>query len=92
MNPPIEFKAGVDLLGRIDLIEFAVMATISGDPGSPLTASPASRRNMAVILTDVARTLDEMAAAIDPLAPGEPIPFMLPDSAEDTTSPTEPGA
>lgn len=88
---PIEFKEGIALLGRFDLLEYAISAALSGDQGGPLTSSPASRRNMALILNDTARTLDELARHVDPLR-APTIEFQNPDSAEDTTSPTEPGA
>jgi len=65
--PPIEFKEGIALLGRLSLIEFALESCISGDPASPLTGSGAMRQNLTHILTDTARTLDEIAAKIDPL-------------------------
>jgi hypothetical protein len=90
-HSPIEFKDGIELLGRMDLIEFAVTAAISGDQGGPFTSSPTMRRHLALVCTDVARSLEELAHRIDPLRT-DTIHFQKPDSAEDTTSPTEPGA
>jgi hypothetical protein len=78
MNAPINFKDGVDLLGKLDIIEFSITAAISGDEGGPLTSSVNTRRNLALILSDTARTLDELAAAIDPLPANEPVPNEFP--------------
>jgi hypothetical protein len=60
-------KAGIALLGKLDIIEFAVQAAITGDDG-PLTSSPNQRRNMALLLADVASTFAIIATRIDPLA------------------------
>ncbi len=66
-HSPITIKDGITLLGQLDLIEFAVMASISGDASGPLTASPPMRRSLATIIADSARALDQLAARIDPL-------------------------
>lgn len=71
MDSPIEPKAGIALLEKMNLIEFAVEAAIIGDNG-PLTSSPTQRRNMALVLADVAASFAILAARIDPLA--EPAP------------------
>jgi hypothetical protein len=70
--PPIDFKDGLDLLGRLGLIEFAIESCISGDPASPLTSSAAMRQNLTHVLSDAARSLDELAAKIDPLKTESP--------------------
>lgn len=67
MDAPIDLKAGIALLGKMEIIEFAVEAAIIGDNG-PLTSSPTQRRNMALILADVASSYALLAARIDPLA------------------------
>lgn len=67
MDSPIDMKAGIALLGKMDIIEFAVQAAITGDNG-PLTSSPNQRRSMALILADVASTFAVIATRIDPLA------------------------
>lgn len=66
-HSPIPIKDGVALLSQLDLIEFAIMAAISGDASGPLTASPPMRRSLATVITDSARALDQLAARIDPL-------------------------
>ncbi len=66
MDTPIDFKAGIALLEKMNLIEFAVQAEIIGEPG-PLTSSPLQRRNMALLLADVASTFAVLATRIDPL-------------------------
>jgi hypothetical protein len=60
-------KPGIALLGRMEIIEFAIESHITGD-ASPLTSSPNQRRNMALILADVAASFMALAARIDPLA------------------------
>lgn len=60
-------KAGIDLLERMALVEYGVHCEITGDPG-PLTASPTQRRNMALVLIDLAATFHVLANRIDPLA------------------------
>jgi hypothetical protein len=67
METPIDMKAGIALLGKMELIEFALEAAIIGDAG-PLTCSPTQRRNLALILADVAAEFCELADRIDPLA------------------------
>ena len=74
--PPIDMKEGIALLGRLSLIEFAVESCISGDPASPLTSSAAMRQNLTHVLSDTARTLDEIAAKIDPLNPTQTPPAL----------------
>lgn len=64
---PIDFRQGIDLLGRMSLIEFAIESSLSGDDG-PLTSTPSSRGSMAIVLRDLARTFDEISNAIDPLS------------------------
>jgi len=67
---PIAPKEGVSLLERMNLIEWAVQSAVIGDNG-PLTSSPNQRRNMSLVMADVAGTLLALAKRIDPLA--EPI-------------------
>ncbi len=66
MDTPIDPKAGIALLEKMSIIEFAIEAAITGDNG-PLTSSPNQRRNMALILADVASTFAIIAGRIDPL-------------------------
>jgi hypothetical protein len=81
---PIEFQAGVALLGKLDLIEFGLTSAISGDTGSPLVSSPATRREMACVMTAVAAALTALAVRIDPLAP-DPARTYAPVSLADIT-------
>lgn len=60
-------KAGIDLLERLSLVEYAVHCEITGDPG-PFTASPNQRRNITLVLIDLASTFHILANRIDPLA------------------------
>lgn len=66
MSEIIEMKPGIALLEKMNLIEFAVQAEIIGD-ASPLSSTPNQRRNMALVLADVASTLVTLATRIDPL-------------------------
>lgn len=63
---PLAFKEGTELLNKLAIIEFAIEAAISGDNG-PLTSSPTQRRNMTILLADMAASFAVLAARIDPL-------------------------
>jgi hypothetical protein len=76
MDTPIDFKAGIALLEKMNLIEFAVQAAIIGDNG-PLTSSPIQRRNMSLLLADVASTFAIIATRIDPLEGGEDLDAVI---------------
>lgn len=67
-HSPIALPEAVALMGKLDFIEFALMAAASGDVGGPLTGSPTMRRNAANLLKDAAQSMAELAAKIDPLA------------------------
>lgn len=82
---PIAPKEGMGLLERMNLIEWAVQSAIIGDNG-PLTSSPNQRRNMALVMADVAGQLTALAQRIDPLA--EPIaPGKVTDFTYDSSKP-----
>lgn len=91
-NPPITPKAGIELLGKMDIIEFAVQAVIIGD-ASPLTSSANQRRNMSLLLADVAATFAIIATRIDPLASSEDddgtIRWEACRNAQEATGPTK---
>lgn len=75
---PIAMKEGIALLEKLSLIEWSVQAAITGDNG-PLTSSPNQRRNMSLLMADVASTFTILAGRIDPLGsvqwkPGDKLP------------------
>lgn len=59
-------KAGINLLERLALVEYAIQCEITGDPG-PFTACPNQRRNIALVMIDLASTFQLLANRIDPL-------------------------
>ena len=70
----LTMKSGIALMERMSLVEFAIMAHITGDP-SPLTSSPNQRRSIALVMVDVASSFMALATAIDPLAPEADLGF-----------------